>query len=64
MDYSLYHEFPFPPKLTEPEEKAKEFFLSLPDNEQLSMLNGCCSYKEFRDRVFARMPEQNAAVRA
>lgn len=55
MDYSGYQEFPFPSELTEPEEKARDFFLSLPDSEQLAMLNGCCSYEEFRNRVLTRM---------
>ena len=55
MDYSGYQEFPFPSELTEPEEKAKRFFLSLPDSEQLAMLNGCCSYEEFRNRVLTQM---------
>ena len=55
MDYSGYSEFPFPSKLSGNEEQAKCYFMALPDSEQLSLLNGCQSYDEFRLRVFERM---------
>jgi hypothetical protein len=57
MDYSGYQEFPFPSELTEQEKRAEKFFLALSDDEQLAMLNGCRSYEEFRNRVFARMAD-------
>ena len=55
MDFSAYREFPFPSGLSAPEEQAKRFFLTLTDNEQLSLLNGCQSYEEFRNRVLGLM---------
>ena len=55
MDYSGYYEFPFPSALTEEDTRAKEFFLSLPDDEQLKLLNGTTSYEEFHDRVVTYM---------
>lgn len=55
MDYTGYSEFPFPSKLSGNEEQAKNYFMALPDNEQLTLLNGCQSYDEFRLRVFERM---------
>lgn len=56
MDYSGYHEFPFPSKLSENEEKLKTYFMSLPDAEQLRLLNGSHSYEDFRGRVQKSMP--------
>ena len=55
MDYSGYYELPFTSKLSGNEEQAKCYFMALPDSEQLSLLNGCQSYDEFRLRVFERM---------
>ncbi len=55
MDYSGYREFPFPSRLSEEEEKLRTYFLSLPDNEQLHLLNGSRSYEEFRGRVKEKM---------
>ena len=55
MNYSGYIEFPFPSKLNEGEKRLKAYFLSLPDAEQLRLLNGSRSYEEFRGRVERRM---------
>ncbi len=55
MDYTGYYEFPFPSVLTEEDAKAKDFFLSLPDDEQLQLLDGSQSYTEFHDRVLQRI---------
>ncbi len=63
MDYSLYTEFPFPSVLTPEEEKTKEFFLSLDDGEQLELLSGCGSYREFYGRVNRWMDKKIAAAR-
>ena len=54
MDYSGYTEFPFPSKLNGEEAGLKNFFMALPDSEQLRLLNGSRSYGEFRERVAAR----------
>lgn len=51
MDYTGFYEFPFPSTLSEEDSKAKAFFLSLPDEEQLYLLNGSHSYEEFHSRV-------------
>jgi len=56
MDYSGYHEFPFPSKLSEGEKKLKAYFMSLPDAEQLRLLNGSRSYEEFQGRIQKSMP--------
>ncbi len=55
MNYSGYFEFPFPSRLSGEEERAKHYFMVLPDSDQLSLLNGCKSYDEFRLRIFQRM---------
>ncbi|MCI1956605.1 MAG: hypothetical protein LKJ21_09570 [Oscillospiraceae bacterium] len=55
MDYSGFHEFPFPSVLNDEGEEAKAYFLSLPDEDQLHLLNGCRSYEEFYRRVLGRM---------
>lgn len=39
MDYTGYTEFPFPSVLSAEDEQAKKFFLDLPDEEQLKLLN-------------------------
>lgn len=58
MDYSRYHEFPFPSNLSEDDAKLKSFFMSLSDDRQLQLLNGSKSYEQFHDRVsHARMGE-------
>lgn len=57
MDYSGYDEFPFPSNLSLEEEKAKEHFLSLSDEDQLRMLNGCRSYEEFRTKAIKSMAQ-------
>ena len=54
MDYSAYHEFPFPSDLDAEDARLKDFFLALPDGEQLRLLNGSRSYGEFRERVAKR----------
>ena len=55
MDYSGFSDFPFPSKISGEEERAKHFFMALPDDEQLVLLNGCQSYEDFRFRVYKRM---------
>jgi hypothetical protein len=62
MDYSRYYEFPFPSKLSKEEEKLKAYFLSLPDDDQLRLLNGSKSYEEFLNRVKQNMPRQNRSA--
>ena len=54
MDYSAYHEFPFPSDLNEEDARLRDFFLGLSDGEQLRLLNGSLSYGEFRGRVAKR----------
>ena len=54
MDYSAYDEFPFPSECSGEEALLKDFFLALPDGEQLRLLNGSRSYGEFRERVAKR----------
>lgn len=54
MDYSAYHEFPFPSDLNAEDARLKDFFLGLPDDEQLRLLNGSLSYGEFLGRVVSR----------
>ncbi|MCI1965715.1 MAG: hypothetical protein LKJ17_06250 [Oscillospiraceae bacterium] len=56
MDYSEYDEFPFPSGLSESEERLKAYFMSLPDEQQLRLLNGSRSYEEFCGRVKKSMP--------
>lgn len=61
LDYSKFSEFPFPSVLSEQEKEAKKYFFSLPDGEQLALLNGSGSYGEFLTRVKKRMePVQTA----
>jgi hypothetical protein len=62
MDYSRYTEFPFPSVLSPEEEKVKSFFLSLDDGEQLRLLSGCVSYRDFYGRVVCRMDKRTAAA--
>ena len=62
MDYSRYTEFPFPSVLSPEEEKAKSFFLSLDDGEQLQLLSGCVSYRDFYGRVVCRMNKKAAVA--
>lgn len=57
MDYSKYVEFPFPSSLPEDDTKLKDFFMELPDSEQLNLLNGSQSYREFRDRIVHRLQQ-------
>ena len=47
MDYSGYRNFPFPEGLTAEEEDVRSFFMKLPDEEQLALLNQSHSYGEF-----------------
>lgn len=66
MDYSGYYEFPFPKALSGNDANVKNFFFSLPDKDQLMLLNGCTSYENFHDRVVQRMeagarPNQTAS---
>lgn len=51
MDYSLYHEFPFPSNLSSEEKKLESYFLSLSDEEQLTLLNASSSYETFLRQV-------------
>ncbi len=62
MDYSGFHDFPFPADLNGEEQKARDYFFSLPDSEQLRMLHGCLSYENFLDRVARRMDGGKNAV--
>lgn len=55
MNYSGFREFPFPSNLSAEDEKLKEFFLSLSDDEQLKLLNGSLSYEMFHTRVADHM---------
>jgi hypothetical protein len=60
MDYSGYRNFPFPDDLPKGGEKVKKYFLSLPDETQLQLLNGCLSYGSFYRRVTERMTRETA----
>lgn len=51
MDYSGYTQFPFPDRLSGEERQLKERFLALTDERQLTLLQGCQSYFEFRTRL-------------
>jgi hypothetical protein len=53
MDFSGYKEFPFPSNLNGDGIRAKEYFYSLSDGEQLKLLNGSKSYDEFQNRVIS-----------
>lgn len=55
MDYSKFYEFPFPSDLSEEDRRLKDFFMSLSDEEQLSLLNGSTSYEMFRQKVSGEM---------
>lgn len=55
MDYTGFDEFPFPASLAEKDVPVKRFFLSLSDDEQLKLLNGSLSYRQFFERVVQRM---------
>lgn len=52
MDYSKYYEFPFPSDLSETDLELKDYFMSLSDEDQLSLLNGSRSYDEFHEKVY------------
>ena len=60
MDDSGYREFPFPSRLTPEERALHDYFLSLPDEDQLRLLNGSRSYAEFHDRVASSWVLQEA----
>jgi hypothetical protein len=62
LDYSGYHDFPFPSKLSKEEEKLQAYFMSLPDDDQLRLLNGSKSYAEFCSRVKQDMPHRNRSA--
>lgn len=64
MDYSRFYEFPFPSDLSEGDRRLKNFFMSLSDEDQLSLLNGCTSYEDFHRKVSEEMVsrEQKAAL--
>lgn len=51
MDYTGFHEFPFPSNLSGEDIELKNYFMALPDEDQLNLLNGSKSYQEFHDRV-------------
>lgn len=55
MDYSGFTEFPFPSKLSPDGMKLRDFFLDLPDSEQLELLNRSRSYETFYRNVSSRM---------
>lgn len=52
MNYVGYTEFPFPSLISPEEQKLKDFFFTLSDEEQLTLLNKSVSYETFRHRVF------------
>lgn len=52
MDFSGYTEFPFPTKLNSEEEKLKEYFFSLSDEEQYSILKNSKSYSSFCTKLY------------
>ena len=62
MDYTGFREFPFPSTLSDSDIRVKSFFLKLPDDEQLKLLNGSGSYEVFHDRVVHRMKQETAAL--
>ncbi len=53
MDFT---DFPFAQSLEE-DQKLKAFFDSLPEQDQLHLLQGCTSYGEFYDRVVQKIPK-------
>lgn len=55
MDYSGFTEFPFPSRLSSDGEKVRDFFMDLPDSEQLELLNRSHSYEIFYRNVTNRM---------
>lgn len=55
MDYSGFTEFPFPSRLSSDGEKVRNFFMDLPDSEQLELLNRSRSYETFYRNVTNRM---------
>lgn len=55
MDYSGFSEFPFPSRLSSDGEKIRDFFMDLPDSEQLDLLNHSHSYETFYHNVMNRM---------
>ncbi len=55
MDYSGFTEFPFPSKLSADGEKIRDFFMGLPDTEQLELLNRSHSYDTFYHNVVTCM---------
>ena len=55
MDYSGFPGFPFPSILDAGEERVRDYFFSLPDEEQLELLDGCLSYHSFFLRVARKM---------
>ena len=61
LDYSGYPEFPFPSLLSEDDQRVRDFFLNLKDDEQLALLNSSDSYHTFYDRVVGRMNRQPPA---
>lgn len=60
MDYSGYRNFPFPENLTAEGEDVRSFFMSLPDGEQLSLLNQSHSYDEFYSFVLHAMRQSRS----
>lgn len=61
MDYSGFTEFPFPSRLSSDGEKVRNFFMDLPDSEQLELLNRSRSYETFYRNVTNRMGGTAAA---
>lgn len=58
MDYSGFLNFPFPATLPVENAGVKDFFYTLPDEEQLQLLNGCESFESFYRRVEQAMRRQ------
>ncbi|HEX2985355.1 MAG TPA: hypothetical protein VHO71_00910 [Caproiciproducens sp.] len=63
MDYSGFHDFPFPSNLSEEDRRLKNYFFTLSDDDQLKLLNGSRSYEEFHNRVEHRMGGSNISAR-
>jgi len=60
LDYTGFYEFPFPSILSDDDNKMKNFFLALSDEEQLKLLNGSHSYEEFHDRIKQHVKQNNS----
>jgi thymidylate kinase len=62
LDYTGYQEFPFPSDLDESDQKLKDSFLKLSDDEQLKLLNSSSSYEEFHSHILQYLREKQLFV--